>query len=1131
MATIVGTTGNDTLYGFGSGTGQGSSFAADLLKGGKGRDTYVLSHNDGTWFKDNIEELSTDLDEDTVVMSGQHTATNITSYVIPNYVENFQFEFDGNTVLGANHKTFAFDVTGNFSNNIIWGTGGNNKLNGAEGADSLSGAAGTDTLDGGTGDDTLVGGEGVDSLIGGDGSDVYVLTAATDTADIINETGASGRDRVEADYTYSLGALTALATIEDLKLVGTANINGTGNGLGNVLTGNIGNNTLTGAGGSDTLNGDAGDDVLYGGTPGSGTAYTDGVADTLIGGTGSDTYVLSSDDTLAAIGDTVTEVLQNGSKDVIVMLGSGTLGSYTIASEVENFQFGLDGNSEATANTRTFNFNVTGNNKDNVIWGTGGANTLKGGDGADKLYGGAGNDSLNGEGGDDSLEGGAGDDTLNGDSSIDILNGGAGNDTYYVDNYGDQIKDISGTGDIARTTVDYDFNEANYGDSVESIFLDGVAAKVTANSLNNLVFGNALDNRILGDGGNDFLSGANGNDDLVGESGEDILIGGQGNDVLQGGALGSSNTGYTDTQIDRLEGGLGDDIYIVNDNADTLTELAGEGTDRIVMVSRQTDEYVLKDNFEEFQVAAGYARGFPLLVDSTDMGQISVTGNSANNSLYGIGGTNYLQGLAGHDTLAAGASDDTLDGGTGFDLMIGGQGNDVYYVDSLNDEAREFSGGGNDDLIYTTLTDYWLSAEVESLVLFGEFSLKATGNDGANRLYGNAQANTLDGKLGSDVLAGQDGDDTLDGGGGIDYLLGGVGNDLYRVDNTGDVITEEDVEGIDTVESTASDYTLSAYVENITLVGLGTQIGRGNDLANLMHGSSNANRLEGGLGDDDLYGHDGNDTLDGGEGFDLLFGGNGNDTYYITEADGVLEDANGGTDLVYTANDLFDPLTDNVENLTLLAGTATALRGTGNGLANVLTGNEFDNQLYGMAGNDELAGLLGNDYLSGQSGHDRIDGGQGHDSIYGGTGDDAITGGAGNDTMYGEQGADHYILTSGFGQDTITDLSTDATLDSVDISGGIVHSNLWFQKVNTNDLLVTVRNSTDNFTVKNWFASTNNHVEYIVVSTSNSALALQDTKVQGLIDAMAGLNPASLTPAQTTQVNNAINNAWAPAIQ
>ncbi|MDF2974361.1 MAG: hypothetical protein K0R61_4811 [Microvirga sp.] len=48
-------------------------------------------------------------------------------------------------------------------------------------------------------------------------------------------------------------------------LTGTADLNGTGNGLNNSLIGNSGDNVLKGGGGHDKLKGMSGDDKLYGG--------------------------------------------------------------------------------------------------------------------------------------------------------------------------------------------------------------------------------------------------------------------------------------------------------------------------------------------------------------------------------------------------------------------------------------------------------------------------------------------------------------------------------------------------------------------------------------------------------------------------------------------------------------------------------------------------------------------------------------------------------------------------------------------------------------------------------------------------------------------------------------------------
>ncbi|MET0918007.1 MAG: hypothetical protein ABWY07_06230 [Burkholderiales bacterium] len=70
----------------------------------------------------------------------------------------------------------------------------------------------------------------------------------------------SGVDTVEAAVSFALPA-----NVENLTLVGAANINGTGNALANILAGNVGANALFGGLGNDGLFGAPGNDNLDGG--------------------------------------------------------------------------------------------------------------------------------------------------------------------------------------------------------------------------------------------------------------------------------------------------------------------------------------------------------------------------------------------------------------------------------------------------------------------------------------------------------------------------------------------------------------------------------------------------------------------------------------------------------------------------------------------------------------------------------------------------------------------------------------------------------------------------------------------------------------------------------------------------
>ena len=134
---------------------------------------------------------------------------------------------------------------------------------------------------------------------------------------------------------------------------------------------------------------------------------------------------------------------------------------------------------------------------------------------------------------------------------------------------------------------------------------------------------------------------------------------------------------------------------------------------------------------------------------------------------------------------------------------------------------------------------------------------------------GNGSNNALDGGAGND---------TLISGYGTDTMTGGDGDDTFYVFATGDLVKENANGGIDTVDSLVS-YTLSANVENLTLMFSASINGTGNTFANTITGNAGANVLAGAAGKDTLSGGDGNDTLIGGAGKDQLTGGAGDDHF------------------------------------------------------------------------------------------------------------------------------------------------------------------------------------------------------------------------------------------------------------
>lgn len=104
-------------------------------------------------------------------------------------------------------------------------------------------------------------------------------------------------DVVDADTFFCSGSITLGTGINAVTLLGVGNLNATGNGAGNTLTGNKGINTLNGAGGTDTLAGGLGNDKLNGaggndlakGEDGNDQLTGAAGADTLQGGNGNDT--------------------------------------------------------------------------------------------------------------------------------------------------------------------------------------------------------------------------------------------------------------------------------------------------------------------------------------------------------------------------------------------------------------------------------------------------------------------------------------------------------------------------------------------------------------------------------------------------------------------------------------------------------------------------------------------------------------------------------------------------------------------------------------------------------------------------------------------------------------------------
>jgi len=106
--------------------------------------------------------------------------------------------------------------------------------------------------------DSFVAGKGADLYYGSAGDDSYVFNDARDH--VTGELADGGKDTIWS----SVGVdLRGESFVENLRLTGTAEINGIGNALANMISGNAQSNTIAGAGGVDSLYGGGGADTFY----------------------------------------------------------------------------------------------------------------------------------------------------------------------------------------------------------------------------------------------------------------------------------------------------------------------------------------------------------------------------------------------------------------------------------------------------------------------------------------------------------------------------------------------------------------------------------------------------------------------------------------------------------------------------------------------------------------------------------------------------------------------------------------------------------------------------------------------------------------------------------------------------
>ncbi|MBB4186323.1 Ca2+-binding RTX toxin-like protein [Sinorhizobium terangae] len=968
MATITGTSGNNTLIGtdqddtiIGAGGDdliQGLE-GADVIDGGAGIDTADYREktagitvtlngiNDAVVTVGGVAEDILRKIENIYGGSGDDTITGDAqnnlfrggggSDVLDGGAGNDTVDYTDKTTsvvvtLGGATPTTVFvnglaeDTISNFEN--AYGGSGDDILTGNGQANTLRGEAGNDTLDGGGGDDSLFGGAGNDTVDGGAGVDTFDLREKTD-AIVLTLDGAN-------DSTVFVGGV-AEDTIRNIENI-------VGGSAGDTLTGDAGANKLSGARGNDWLRGGDGADILDGGEDIDTADYSDktaaiavtlngsGLATVTVGGVAEDTIAKIESIVGGSAGDTLTG-------DTAANTFRGGLGADVLD--------GGDGSDTADFSDKTQSVVIALNGATNAVATIGGTaeDTVRN---IENIISGSGNDQLTGDAAANTFRGGLG---------ADVLDGGAGVDTAdYSDKTASVVVSLAGANAVTVSV--------------------GGVAEDTLRNIENIIGGSGND-VLAGDGSANVLDGAGGSDTvdysastkqiavtLNGSNNSSVLVGGIAEDTIRnienvtGGAVSDVITG--DAQANVINGGAGGDLLKGAGGLDVID--GGIGSDTIDF-SDKTAAVVL--------ALAGTANAI-----ATVGGVAEDTVRNIEN-VFGGAGADVLTGDAGSNTLRGGGGTDSLDGGAGIDT--------ADYRDKTKSIAVTLDGAN----AVTVKVNGVIEDTIQNFenISGGSAGDTLTGDSQANALLGNDGGDTLKGGLGKDVLDGGDGADTadyLEKTDAINVSLNGTANASVFVGG----IAEDTVRGIENILSGSGNDTLVGDAANNLFRGaLGSDFidgGAGADTADYreksaavrvtLNGSSdsfvfvgntaedtirNIENVFGGKGNDTLTGDDLANRLDGNDNKDLLTGGGGVDTLdggagvdtasYRDKSASVSVTLNGATTATVTVGGVAEDTVRNIENVWGGTGNDTL---NGDGTANLLSGGGGSDALFGGSGAD-----------------------------------------------------------------------------------------------------------------------------------------------------------------------------------
>ncbi len=388
--SIQGTGGSDTISGGdGDDTIVGGDGGSESIDGGSGDDTITSGAGPGdTIFGGPGDDSIQGSGGDDTMVGGDGDDTIIGS---DGGGESIDGGSGDDTIVGGDGPDDT--IFGGPGDDSIQGSGGADTIIGGDGDDTITGGeGGGESIDGGSGDDTLSSGGGIgDTIFGAAGNDLVILASGSvkifGDDDVTNDPISDDRILIQADadirivtgvqnnqatVTVNGVAVADLTDVDAALLVG-----GAGN---NVLDASMfnGDAGLVGAAGDDTLLGGSGNDTLEGG-PGN---------DSLAGGDGDDTYLFTGLD----LGVDVVDEVADQSNDTLDFFG--LLSTIDIDLSRVDLQTVAVGNLQLQLTSPNAIESVIGTVFSDKLLGNDRNNILVGGGGLDSIYGAAGDDYL-----------------------------------------------------------------------------------------------------------------------------------------------------------------------------------------------------------------------------------------------------------------------------------------------------------------------------------------------------------------------------------------------------------------------------------------------------------------------------------------------------------------------------------------------------------------------------------------------------------------------------------------------------------------------------------------------------------------------------------------------------------------